>query len=123
VDAFASLLAREATVDATLKTHLGMQHQIARADIVSCYKRATYCYAAPFCLMVLGFILPDFVGAAFLLTLLPSGLAGLFFTKRGLSLSTRSGDREKKDVGYANLILGVIILVLGLLALGLISGL
>jgi hypothetical protein len=94
-----------------------------RAEIVSCYKKATYCYATPFCLIVLAFILPDFVGGAFLLTLLPSGLAGLFFTKRGLSLSTRSGDKEKKDVGYANLVLGVIILVLGLVALGLISGL
>lgn len=50
-----------------------------------------------------------------LATLLPFGLAGLFFTKRGLALSIKSDDRQKKDVGYANLVLGSIILIIGLL--------
>lgn len=39
------------------------------------------------------------------------------FTKRGFVLASTSGDREKKDVGYGNFILGTIILLLGLLGL------
>ncbi|QKG53234.1 hypothetical protein [Hymenobacter sp. BRD67] len=88
----------------------------SRAEIVNYYKKATYCYAAPFGLLVLSFLIP-FVGAVGLFTLLPLGLAGLFFTKRGLTLAAKNGDREKKDVGYANLVLGVIVLLFGLLAL------
>lgn len=85
-----------------------------RAEIVSQYKLATYCYAVPFGLLLLGLLVP-FLGKLGLLTFLPLGLAGLFFTKRGLALATKSGDREKKDVGYANLMLGFITLALGLL--------
>jgi hypothetical protein len=87
-----------------------------RAKIVRYYKKATYCYAIPFGLLVLSFLVP-FLFALWLFTLLPAGLAGLFFTKRGLVLAAKSGDREKKDVGYANLVLGITILILGLLAL------
>ena len=87
-----------------------------RAEIVRYYKKATYCYATPFVLIVLSFLAP-FSGGLGLFALLPSGLVGLFFTKCGLALSAKSGDREKKDVGYANLVLGSIILILGLLAL------
>jgi len=86
----------------------------SRTQIVANYRKATYCYASPFSLLLIGFVIPfsAFLG---LLSLLPLGVAGLFFTRRGLALAVSSGDREKKDVGYANLILGVIILGLGLL--------
>jgi uncharacterized membrane protein len=90
-----------------------------RAEIVGYYKKATYCYAAPFGLLFLSFLVP-FAGQLAFFSLLPLGLVGLLFTKRGLALATKSGDREKKDVGYANLVLGIIILVLGLLLLGII---
>ncbi|WP_400191548.1 hypothetical protein [Hymenobacter sp. B81] len=89
-----------------------------RAQIVTCYKRATYCYALPFALGLFGVIVPFFFALA-LLSLLPFGLAGLFLTKRGWKLAVRSGDQEKKDVGYANFVLGGIILLLGFLGLGL----
>lgn len=88
-----------------------------RIEIVSFYKKATYCYITPFALLILAFVVP-FLGALWLFTLLPLGMAGLFFTKRGLALAIKSGDKEKKDVGYANLILGIVILGLGLLSLG-----
>ena len=89
-----------------------MQATPVRAQIVSYYKKATYCYAAPFVLLVLFFP----VG---LMTLLPLSLAGLYFTKCGLALATKNGDQEKKDVGNANLLLGAIILTLGLIGLAL----
>jgi hypothetical protein len=90
-----------------------------RAEIVSFYKKATYCYAAPFALLLLGFVWEAAFGL-FLLTILPSGIAGLFFTTRGLALARKSRDTEKKDVGYANVLLGGIGLIVGLLAWSLI---
>lgn len=54
----------------------------------------------------------------FLLSLLPLAVAGLVFTRKGLRLSSESNNREKKDVGFASLVLGLILGDLGLLALG-----
>jgi hypothetical protein len=54
----------------------------------------------------------------FFLALFPLAVAGLVFTIKGLRLSSYSNDYEKKDVGYANLLLGLILSALGLLALG-----
>ena len=88
-----------------------------RAKIVVFYKKASYCYAAPLGLLLLGFIAFIFATLALLL-LLPLSIAGLFFTKRGLALAVKSGDQEKMDVGHANLTLGIILAVLGLLSLG-----
>jgi 4-hydroxybenzoate polyprenyltransferase len=51
------------------------------------------------------------------LVLLPLSLVGLYFTRRGLALARKSGDREKQDVGYANMVLGVILAGVGLLGL------
>jgi hypothetical protein len=51
------------------------------------------------------------------LVLLPLSLAGLYFTRRGLALARKSGDREKQDVGYANVVLGIILAGVGLLGL------
>ncbi|TGD81239.1 hypothetical protein [Hymenobacter wooponensis] len=93
----------------------------SRARIVKLYKRATYCYALPFIFLILAVIGIGeglFLGV-FCLSLLPLAVTGLVFTGRGLRLSSRSGDYEKKDVGFANVILGVILGGLGLLALGL----
>ncbi|WP_345223759.1 hypothetical protein [Hymenobacter koreensis] len=69
-------------------------------------------------MLLLGFVVP-FVSRLGLLLLLPLSAVGLFLTWRGFQLARRSGDTEKKDVGYANLILGVILLGLGLVGLGL----
>ncbi|GAB3824022.1 hypothetical protein GCM10028821_02450 [Hymenobacter jeollabukensis] len=86
----------------------------SRSAIVGWYRRATFCYALPFGLGLLGAVVPLFFTLA-LLGILPLALAGLFFTKRGWTLAVRSGDVEKKDVGFANFILGAILLALGLL--------
>ena len=75
---------------------------LVRIQIVSCYRRATVCYLVPFCVLFL--CLP-----AFPLSLLPLSLAGLYFTRRGLALARKSGDQEKLGVGYANLVLGVVL--------------
>jgi hypothetical protein len=85
-----------------------------RAEIVSFYKKATYCYAAPFALLLLAFVW-EFAVWLFLFIILPSSIAGLFFTTRGLALARKSRDTEKKDVGYANVVLGGIALLVGLL--------
>lgn len=90
-----------------------------RAAIVKNYKLATYCYATPFVCLLLGFIHFMFF-PLFLITLFPLGVAGMFFTRRGLSLAVKSGDREKKDVGYANVTLGIIVLVAGAGLIGLV---
>jgi hypothetical protein len=57
------------------------------------------------------------VGIGFLSTF-PLALAGLLFTVKGLRLASQSNDYEKKDVGYANLVLGLILATSGLMALG-----
>lgn len=88
----------------------------SRAEIVKSYKIAIYCYAAPFVSLLLGVVHFVFF-PLFLLSLFPLGIAGMYFTKRGLSIAIKSGDIQKKDVGYANVTLGIIILVLGLLGL------
>jgi|GEM_PF-2158044 len=85
---------------------------LARAQIVSYYRKATLCYLAPVCLLFLYF-------PAFPLSLLPLSLVGLYFSRRGLVLARRSGDQEKLGVGYANLVLGVVLAGLGGLVLAL----
>ncbi|MBO2008947.1 hypothetical protein [Hymenobacter negativus] len=57
--------------------------------------------------------------ALFFLSVLPLGILGIVFTKRGFTLAATSGDREKKDVGYSNFIVGAIIVALGVLGLSL----
>ena len=89
---------------------------ISRTEVTGFYRKATYCYAIPFVLLVMAFIVP-FLGMLGILTLVPLGAAGLFFTVRGLTIANKNGEREKKDAGYANLFLGVIIIVLGMLGL------
>ena len=85
---------------------------LARVQIVGYYRKATVCYLAPFRLLFLYF-------PAFPLSLLPLSLAGLYCTRRGLALARKSGDQEKLGVGYANLVLGVVLAVLGGLVLAL----
>ena len=97
-----------------------------RAAIIDCYKKASYCYGAPVGFLVLQLLLNtvsdfDFQPflALFFFAFLPLVITGLVFTKRGFVLASNSGDREKKDVGYANFILGGVLLVVGLLAFAL----
>jgi hypothetical protein len=93
---------------------------IIRARIVKLYRRATYCYALPFVFLVLALVGISegvFLGA-FFVGLLPLAVAGLYLTATGLRLSFDSNDYEKKDVGYANLLLGLILSAVGLMALG-----
>ncbi|UOQ65534.1 hypothetical protein [Hymenobacter volaticus] len=52
----------------------------------------------------------------FFVGLFPLAAGGIIFTVLGMRLSIRTNDREKKDIGYANLILGLILFVVGLLA-------
>ena len=94
-----------------------------RNSIVKFYKKAIYCYTAPFGFVGLQLLvnsISDFDFQPFLmlffLSIVPLGILGIVYTKRGYALASSSGDREKKDVGYANFILGAIMLVLGLIA-------
>ena len=88
-----------------------------REEIINNYRKATYCYFIPFGLAVIGALLNFFLLLA-LLTLLPAGILGLYFTRRGLLLAGKSGDREKKDVGYVNVLLGILVLGLGIVGVG-----
>jgi hypothetical protein len=54
----------------------------------------------------------------FLLGALPLGIVGLFFTVKGLIISRKSNDYVKKDIGYANLTMGIIMAAGGMLGFG-----
>ena len=94
---------------------------LVRAEIVKLYKKANYCYGAPFVFIVLQLLLNaisnlDFQPflMLFALTIFPLSITGLVFTKRGFALASSSGDREKSNVGYANFLLGGVLLALGI---------
>ncbi len=96
-----------------------------RARISKNYTIAVYCYLIPLGFLGLYFLESStlkltgaFFMATTLLSLLPVGVVGLFFTVKGLRLAFQSGDYEKKDMGYANLILGLILVLGGLIGLG-----
>lgn len=89
----------------------------SRAPIIRYYKRATYCYFTPIGLVLLSFLW-NFLLLLALLTLLPCASLGLYFTSKGFALARKHGDLEKKDVGYANMLLGIIMFGVGLLGAG-----
>ncbi|TGE10134.1 hypothetical protein EU556_04740 [Hymenobacter fodinae] len=60
----------------------------------------------------------DIVLGVLFLSLFPLAVTGLVYTVKALRLASKSNDYEKKDVGYANLVLGLILAGFGLLALG-----
>lgn len=88
--------------------------------MVKLYKRATYFYAMPLVLLLFAMVSSEeeIVLIVFLLSLFPFSVVGLIYTMKGLRLASHSNDYEKKDVGFANLTLGLILFVFGLLALG-----
>ena len=85
--------------------------------IVRYYKKATCSYLAPLGLVLLGVLLDFFLLLA-LLTVIPCSIIGLYFSFKGFKLSSRLGNLEKKDVGYANILLGIILFAAGLLSAG-----
>ncbi|QHT71287.1 hypothetical protein GXP67_33850 [Rhodocytophaga rosea] len=97
----------------------------ARKKISWYYTLAIYSYLSPIGLFGL-FLLDSFTFGltesfffgATLLGLLLAAIASLFFTVKGLRIAFKTNDYEKKDIGYANLIMGVIYCIAGLLALG-----
>jgi di/tricarboxylate transporter len=100
--------------------------RIPREKITKQYQLAVYSYLAPVGLLGLYFVdaytfkVTDalFLAVA-LMSLLPSGCVGLFFTGKGIAMAVKNNDYEKKDTGYANLTMGIIIVIAGLLAAGL----
>jgi len=89
----------------------------SRASIIRYYKKATYSYLTPIGFVVLEFLW-NFLLLLALLTILPCSVLGLYFTSRGFNLARKQGDSEKKDVGYANRLLGIILFGVGLLGAG-----
>lgn len=98
-----------------------------RDKITRVYRLAVYSYATPF--LFLGLHLLEsatfgltqmFFFALFLGSMLPLGTIGLVCTGLGLRLAFQSSDYQKKDIGYANLLMGLVLVTAGLLAMGLI---
>lgn len=96
-----------------------------RNKITRFYKIALYAYISP--IILLGISILDsctldlaasYFLPAFIFTLLPSGVVGIIFTIFGSKISFKEKDYEKKDTGYANLIMGIVMSVIGLLASG-----
>ncbi|MDX5443026.1 MAG: hypothetical protein LPJ89_04500, partial [Hymenobacteraceae bacterium] len=86
---------------------------------------AIFCFVIPF--IFLGLLLIDsltfdltgaFFFSLFLITLLPLGVIVFVFTCKGLRISFKENNYQKKDIGYANLIMGLIIIGCGVLGLG-----
>lgn len=91
-----------------------------RNRISKLYKYALCCYALPFVFLVaavLG-IGEGILLGGFFVGLFPFAVGGTVLTIFGMRLSVQTNDREKKDIGYANLLLGLILAAVGLLALG-----
>jgi hypothetical protein len=89
-----------------------------RATITKFYKKALYSYCLPFALLAIGFFsTPGLVALAVLLSI-PAGITGMVFSTRGFRLAREHNDREKKDIGYANLLLGGALVGSGLLVTG-----
>ncbi|RSK31669.1 hypothetical protein [Hymenobacter metallilatus] len=87
------------------------------AYVVGCYEKASYSYFTPVAFVLLGFVLDFFLPLA-LLTALPCSVIGLYFSYKGFKASGRLGYLEKKDVGYANILLGILLFVAGLVSAG-----
>ncbi|MBD0296602.1 MAG: hypothetical protein ICV84_15620 [Flavisolibacter sp.] len=99
---------------------------ISRERISKQYRLAIYSYLSPVGLFGLHIVdaytfrLTDALFfAVAVLSLLPSGCAGLFFTAKGIAMAVKNNDYQKKDIGYANLTMGIIIVIAGLLGAGL----
>lgn len=96
-----------------------------RSRISKYYTIAVYSYVMPLVLLglyvvdSLTFNLAFFFLPLTLLSLFPIGAIGLVFTIKGLRLAFHSSDYQKKDTGYANLIMGLILAGGGLIGLGL----
>ena len=98
----------------------------AQEKIKKCYRIAVYSYILPF--ILLGQYIIDsstfdltemFLFAAFWISLLPLGALGMACSIYGMVLSNRVNNNIKKDIGYANLIMGIIIIIGGLVGMGL----
>ena len=96
----------------------------AQDKIKKYYRIAVYSYVLPF--ILLGLYIIDsstfdltemFFFAAFLISLLPLGALGLACSIYGMVLSNRVNNNIKKDIGYANLIMGIIITMGGFLGM------
>ncbi|MFT2010219.1 hypothetical protein ACMA1I_16210 [Pontibacter sp. 13R65] len=90
------------------------------------YRIAVYSFIIPFLFLVLYLIdswtfnfTNIFFLAVFIISLFPSGITGLLFTYKGLRRLFKENNYEKKDIGYANLIMGIIITGCGIVGLGL----
>ncbi|MDJ1473543.1 hypothetical protein [Xanthocytophaga flava] len=99
--------------------------QIARQRITKQYQWAMYSYLAPVVLFVLYLIDANIFGltkmfffAISLMSLIPSACVGLFFTVRGVVMVFKTNDYQKKDIGYANLLMGIIMAFAGVIAVG-----
>ncbi|UOQ70670.1 hypothetical protein [Hymenobacter cellulosilyticus] len=101
------------------------ESKLSRQRIEKLYKTALYSYSAPFALAG-GGLLASFVSdeaerfffAAAALSLLPLVIVGLVCTIIGLRVAFATSDYQKKDIGYANLIMGLILFALAFLGMG-----
>ena len=98
-----------------------------RDKITRLYRLAVYSYITPFLSLALYILDSVTFGITqmlffvlFLVGLFPLGTLGLVYTIRGLKISFSTKDYQKKDIGYANLLAGLIMIVAGLVGLGLI---
>lgn len=89
------------------------------------YRLAVYSFVLPFAFLGLFMIdswtfglTNSFFLALFSICLLPAGIIGLFFNYKGYRIAHKEHHNIKKDIGYANFIMGLIILFCGVLGFG-----
>ncbi|PJJ60180.1 hypothetical protein [Hymenobacter chitinivorans] len=99
-----------------------LQSKITRKRIEKLYRTAIYAYSAPFALLLLQLLAPNKIGTVFFAASLFSlpllVVVGLRCTILGLRLAFKTNDYQKKDLGYANLIMGLILAGLAVIGLG-----
>ena len=95
-------------------------HDLAyRERITKSYKIAVCCYAAPVGFLALSTVF-SFFFPLFLLGFFPLGAASTAYSIAGLKLAFKNNDHQKKDIGYANLLLGIIMVTVGTLLVALV---
>lgn len=94
--------------------------------ITQLYRTALCCYVFPFFFILLMIIdvntfhaTDAFFFFVFLFSIFPLSIVGLVFNMLGLRLSRKMNHVHKKNIGYANLMLGIPMFIVGLFGLAL----
>ena len=85
-----------------------------RIKITKFYRLALICYTGPLILFPIGLV-SELTHGLGIISVFPLSLIGITYTVLGFKISVKHHDIEKKDIGYANLLLGLVMTLVGAL--------